>query len=67
MTALQILDLITAADATLARSIAIYRDVRDTLASEDIAAIDSKLAALQAANDADFILVDAKLARAAAD
>ena len=65
MNALQILDLITAADSTLARSVAIYRDVRDTLASQDVAAIDAKLAALQSANDAAFVRVDQELGQAA--
>ncbi len=61
MTAAQILDLITAADAVLARAIAIFRDVSGALSSQDIAAIEAKLAALASANDADFGRVDAKL------
>ena len=64
MNALQILQLITAADATLAQSIAIYRDVRDTLSTQDIASIEAKLAALQSTNDADFARVDGELAQA---
>jgi hypothetical protein len=64
MNALQILQLITAADATLAQSIALYRNVRDTLSSQDAAAIDAKLASLQSANDAAFARVDGELAKA---
>ena len=62
---LQILQLINAADATLASSIAIYQGVRDTLSSQDVAAIDARLAALQSSNDAAFVRVDAKLEQAA--
>jgi hypothetical protein len=65
MNAFQILQLITAADATLAQSIAIYRDVRATLSGDDVAAIEAKLAALQSANDADFVRVDGELGQAA--
>jgi hypothetical protein len=65
MNALQILQLINAADATLASSIAIYQGVRDTLSTQDVAAIDAKLRALQSSNDAAFLRVDAKLEQAA--
>jgi hypothetical protein len=65
MNALQILQLINAADATLASSIAIYQGVRDTLSIQDMATIDAKLAALQSSNDAAFVRVEAKLAQAA--
>jgi hypothetical protein len=65
MTAIQILQLITAADAALAQSVALYRSVRDTLSSQDVAAVDAKLASLQSANDAAFIRVDADLGKAA--
>ena len=65
MTALQILQLINAADATLASSIALYQGVRDTLSTQDVATIDARLAGLQSGNDADFIRVDAELAQAA--
>jgi hypothetical protein len=65
MNALQILQLIDAADATLASSIAIYRGVRDTLSTEDVATIDARLAALQSSNDAAFARVDGKLEQAA--
>ena len=65
MNALQILQLINAADATLASSIAIYQEVRDTLSTEDVATIDARLMALQSSNDAAFVRVDAKLEQAA--
>lgn len=65
MNALQILQLINAADATLASSIAVYQGVRATLSTQDVAAIDAKLAALQSSNDAAFVRVEAKLEQAA--
>ena len=65
MTARQILQLINAADAVLASSIALYQGVRDTLSTQDVATIDARLAGLQSSNDADYARVDADLARAA--
>jgi len=65
MNPVQILQLINAADATLASSIAIYQGVRDTLSTQDVATIDARLAALQSSNDAAFVRVDAQLEQAA--